>query len=159
MKYLQINKIDGELNPKLLEMGVDFDMIFENYLLKSTSDYGGEIKDGKSGDYALIEHDTDIVALISDCYQSRPLIEINGFCEFDIIFYPDEDGFVYPKPLLVILHKKELKYGSFFEDGFFDYTSFSDFKYKKAGSIFTEENTVKYSKLYEEAIKIINQSK
>jgi hypothetical protein len=61
--------------------------------------------------------------------------------------------------LLVILHKKELKYGSFFEDGFYDYTSFSDFKYKKAGSIFAEENKSKYPELYKEAIKIINQSK
>jgi hypothetical protein len=142
MKYLQTRENGKEIEPKLLEMGVDFMHICTYCLCNITGS-------------PFIEMDR--ICNLSDCYQSRPLIEINGFCEFDIIFYPDEDGFVYPRPLLVILHKKELKYGSFFEDGFYDYTSFSDFKYKKAGSIFTEENKVNYPELYEEALKIINE--
>ena len=68
MKLLQIkNTEDGK--PRVLEMGRDFVIIYDNKLYNQSP-------------YKNFE---DAFACnLSDCYKSRPLIQIDGYCEFDV---------------------------------------------------------------------------
>jgi hypothetical protein len=139
MKYLQTRENRKEIEPKLLEMGVDF---------SSIQCYNNEI---------IINYNGDDICLLPDCYQSRPLIEIDGFCEFDVIEDKWEDGsyfnlFLLDDYRLMFVNIKGGRSGLSREYK-------KAFKYESIGSIFNSENKVNYPELYEEALKIINEVK
>lgn len=89
MQCLQIRK-HGEFlgTPKVLEIGEDFDLIFQTtknvVLVKSDnlviSPELDEIYSSSEFTYAGL-----IICQLSDCFESRPLMKIDGYQEFDLI--------------------------------------------------------------------------
>jgi hypothetical protein len=166
MKFLQIkNTENGE--PKILESFKDFDLFSDNALIICLSKYD----DGRSF-YENNEVYFQRICLLDDCYKSRPLIEIDGFCEYNLYlhtdFEQDEDRdeymniLIYEKPnSRFIFINKECESD---EDGVWcngtsdEIYPIEDTKdYKDYGSIFLPKNKEKYPELYQEALKIINQ--
>lgn len=96
MKFLQIkNTPDGKL--RVLKMGVDFDGVLNNFLIKNIRVKRNIrltnpilISDNEEYRYSI---DYEIISKISDCYQLRPLIELGGWCEFNIIKFNRKVGF------------------------------------------------------------------
>jgi hypothetical protein len=126
MKFLQIKYQKQKINPKILEMGVDFNHI------RQVEDYPAFLcNDSKK------HNGFDKICNLSDCYQSRPLIEIDGFCEFDVVTdtYNVEVQTIYSLPE-TIKNRRDLI---------------------NLGSIFKKENQEKYPELYQGALKIINK--
>ncbi len=135
MKFLQIKKDGGLIPPKVLEMGVDFDMIDSFGLIKTN------FHKYRKGDSLIIQR----IVKLSDCYQARPLIEIDGFCEFDIyIVNGDVNN--------AALCRCSDYFLAFIFNGFrYDPRC----KFENIGSIFDPGNQAKYPKLYQEALDII----
>jgi hypothetical protein len=156
LKYLQIHENAKEIEPKLLEIGVDFMQIhtardFVNLTI-------------------ITGFDHKVICYVKDTYQSRPLIEIDGFCEFDVVLIK-KTGY-YTENLVRLICLRRMGFNLIPETGDLRYcTPYAlyeiDFDNKEIvkpntenfGSIFSPENKSKYPKLYEEALKIINQSK
>jgi hypothetical protein len=166
MKFLQIKHVD---KPKILEMGVDFSTIHfydgDIHLIENQDlDYSMECRERGIIQFEHYREDEtlEVICLASDCYEPRPLIEVDELCEFDVI--------------------EEVKYGEamnkydllIFFTGWlvmFDYFYFNhderrttiavkvldtSYKtYRSKGSIFLAENQQKYPELYQEALKII----
>jgi hypothetical protein len=133
--FLQIKNTTDE-KPKTLEMGVDFNHI------RQVQDYPAFLcNDSKK------HNGFDKVCNLSDCFQSRPLIEIDGFCEFNIYIVNNNVN-------SVVLCT--------WSDYFLAFT-FSGFRYDdrclytNLGSIFKPENKAKYPELYQQAIKWIDE--
>jgi hypothetical protein len=116
MKLLKIK------NKELLKMGVDFDIIDGSYLFKSCI-----IQEEINGDCTL---ECTYICKIEDCYKSRPLIEIDGLCEFDVI----KDGNT------LLLFGENNRYNS-------------HFSYISLGSIFLPENQKKYPEILKSAMQ------
>jgi hypothetical protein len=137
MKVLQLKECGVSIPPKRLEMGADFHSV----------QYYEEIEDeGSTTQYTYLEdNNSDFVCNLSDCYQSRPLIEIDGFCEFNIYMIDDNVNNV----VLCIFN------------GYFLAFTFNGFRYDdrckftNLGSIFDAKNQAKYPEIYQEALYII----
>ncbi len=125
MKFLQIKNTFNE-KPKILEMGVDFEHIYKNELVGSFDD-------------------NYIPVGISECFQSRPLIEIDEFREFNLY--------------MINASNDNIVLCTFNPDFYcFDFNGFRydpRCKFENIGSIFDPENQAKYPKLYQEALDII----
>ena len=76
--FLQIQKAGILIPPKILEMGVDFDEIHHFNAEKN-----------RRADTELNLRNGINVAYLEDCFQSRPLIEIDGFGEFNVYLHND----------------------------------------------------------------------
>jgi hypothetical protein len=131
MKFLQIKGVD---KPVLLELLVDFNKINKTTLV---------LKD-------------DTIVFINDCYQSRPLIEINGLCEFEI--YQTSECNECEKELVTMNDFNLCFLSDFNEIGESSFTIIPEY-YVNLGSIFTLENQLKYTELYKEALGVINENK
>jgi hypothetical protein len=142
MKFLQINNIP---KPKILEMGVDFNLIMIDYIAHADN---FTIEDN------FLNCRYSAYCKLSDCHQSQPLFEIDGFCEFDVCEYIDDRTGLFllaksnafyvfhlsnKKLVASLLSVKGNKRGD---------------KHTNKGSIFTPENKEKYPELYSEALKI-----
>jgi len=134
MKVLQIKKDGVLIPPKVLESGVDFDTL--RYCSK---------------DYqylTFIDGGLDCIVNLSDCFQSRPLIEIDGFCEFNLYMINASDE-------NIVLCT--------FNQNFYCF-DFNGFRYDdrctftKLGSIFDPKNQAKYPEIYQEALKLITNN-
>jgi hypothetical protein len=132
MKFLQINGVD---KPRVLKLGVDFHSI-------SSDDNGCIVNQGV------------IIAYFSDCYQSRPLIEIDGLCEFEI--YQTSECNECEKELVTMNDFNLCSLTDFNEIGESSFTIIPDY-YVRLGSIFLPENQLKYPELYQEALEVINE--
>jgi hypothetical protein len=145
MTYLQQFHLGKRLEtPRLLRMGKDFDFINNNSFFEMSR----KISHGTTPKKYTI--DIKIVGHINHCYQQRPLIEIDGWCEFDIAtcYLPRMDNG--NEELCYILFQPEaLCLNS--EQGF----CISDFE-NTLGSIFLPENQTRHPELYKQAMKIIN---
>ncbi len=140
MRFLQIKKDGVSIPPEILEMnGVDFDTI--RYCSKDNQYL------------TFIDGNLDDIVNSSDCYQSRPLIEIDGFCEFDIILsneYYQVD--VTSTKIILFLPSLIIKnlFDDFYEEDYNDrFYTVIDGDYKTLGTIFNPENQAKYLKLYQ----------
>ena len=145
MKFLQI-KQDGLLleTPRILEIDAEFDMIFDGALYAiGYADLFAQLSNSKVCD-------------ISDCYKSKPLIEIDGYTEFDVIeFDPKEWGSTSNNDNI------HLCYFSYEEadwlwGGGSTHNADGDWR-TNIGSIFIPENKLKYPKLYQKALEIISK--
>lgn len=154
MKCLQTrNTPNGK--PRVLEMGVDFDFI-GNGCLYTAHNFVGERSNLVNFDSIDNGCYMDFVCSIEDCYQSRPLIEINGYCEFDLIertlkgVYSDNsddvdtimitiDNIASFLSRLLVIKMKNLKVIDI-----------------KKGSIFISENQIKYPDRYQQALGYVN---
>jgi hypothetical protein len=144
MKFLQ-NKLTEK--PKILELLVNFNEIHKT---------------------ALYLNDGTAVSMY-DCYQSRPLVEIDGYCEFDVIELDDmfrwsvsaadskkiDDNIA--KTSLVILTKRGILFNRHTDSTEPNTLLILDSGFDNLGSIFLPENQLKYPKLYEEALVVINR--
>ena len=95
-------------------------------------------------------------------FDIRPLFEVDGHCEFDVIIYID-DGIEYQ--YLFIFHPTQKTFGllSSHEPDTSNFTPihwklYKDYgkPSKTPGSIFTKENQEKYPKLLKKALGLIN---
>jgi hypothetical protein len=137
MKFLQIkNTENGE--PSVLESFKDFDLISDNALIVCLSKY-----DGGRSFYENKEVYFKRICLLDDCYKSRPLIEIDGYCEFDILNYSISAEI----PIIHLIKAKTI----------FSHIR-SKYSFENLGSIFLPENKEKYPELYQEALRIINNN-
>ena len=174
MKVLQLSQNNKALQvPKILELGhgltadfntITFDTEFDQIVLVDTQPHRSYQKtDGRNYDYELrIVEQYNIICNLRDCYQSRPLFELDGHCEFDVLIYTDE-GIEYE--YIFVFHPTKKTFGLLTNQG-------QDSKYfipinselykdygnptKTQGSIFTNENQRKYPKLLKKALGLIN---
>jgi len=158
MKVLQIEKDGVLIPPKILESGVDFDTIYRfgnvTCLIKKLPPLYIERlnKDGSIATFSTSDQELDceVICYLSDCYQERPLIEIDGFCEFDILqTFNDTILFL---PFKVISGCYNLNN----ETQAYQYNDIGTFT--KLGSIFKPENQQKYPEIYQEALKSITNN-
>lgn len=146
MKFLQIkNTTDGK--PKLITLSTgncdtDYNSIDIEYV--SNSSYYHVLTNQQNKGIQAIK--------IDDCYQSRPLIEIYGFCEFDVVSdtcgnseLDDEDNFM----LLAF------GFGTFNTSKYSPCNNSTLSVLKSLGSIFLPENQLKYPELYQEALSLL----
>lgn len=172
MKFLKIkNTEDGELlkTPKILEMGVDFDMIFKQggkaVLVKSDSLIISPdlIEIYSSSEFT---HTGIVICNLSDCYQSRSLIEIDGFCEFDVItrqFETKKESWLllFTNGKLIINDTDYYQNSTvkWLQEEYIYCDKANNFveAYVNKKTIFTQDNQVKYPELYQEALEIINK--
>ena len=167
MKFLQLTKNNKPLKvPKILELGhgltadfntITFDTEFDQIVLVDTQPHRSYQKtDGRNYDYELqIVEQYNIICNLSDCYQSRPLIEIGQWCEFDLL----EDSLDSEIRLLTVSTNKIAtldqmnKTGVVLHNWWLNPTTQ---EIKNIGSIFTKENQKKYPKLLKKALGLIN---
>ena len=146
MKFLQIkNTADGK--PKLITLSTgncdtDYNSIDIEYV--SDSSYYHVLTNQQNKGIQAIK--------IDDCYQSRPLIEIDGFCEFDVVSdtcgnseLDDEDNFM----LLTF------GWGTFNTSKYSPCNNTTFLELKSHGSIFLPENQKKYPELYAKALSLL----
>lgn len=168
LKYLQVKQNDKLLDqPKLLVEGVDFDMIWENALWKLNNNirpfwsFINPLKKEVLNVFATdIDYDFgDLIANISDCYKQKPLLEIDGFCEFRLMM--SNCG---SKENPIVTHDS---LGFFVFDGYclhliggsYSYElQHKNKRYDWGSYIFTPENKIEYPELYEQAINKLNQN-
>lgn len=178
MKFLQIkNTEDGK--PKVLEMGKDFDTIKKDILIKHNAELlpknesKVQFRDVFNNIVDVFNNTVPSVSFIktsetniniSDCYKSRPLIQIDGYCEFDVqkriaINEPDLENL---NPRYLLRKNGDIEFLLLSDIFGFKSKVIDDiiyvpyWKYEGLGSIFLPENTLKYPELYAEAMKIIN---
>ena len=157
MTFLQIQKT-ADNQAKILELGTD---------LSYMSDEGsGLILYDK---YYWDEIITDSIVPLSDCYQSRPLIEVDGFCEFDIVNIYLDNNRINEKGEWVATNENFLVYFDgqaitfkgwdnerYDERELFRFTE-SSYILTNLGSIFDPETSKKYPNLYQQALEIIKK--
>jgi hypothetical protein len=141
MKFLQLT------TQKILELGKDnFDLVGHINLLELTS---------------VNPMRANAICLLSDTYQSRPLLEIDGFCEFDVLVsYEDNQEYSY----LVVVNNGALRIADY-SGAFVVYHHLDDewvrdcglHSFMSVGSIFLPKNQARYPELYQKTIKLINQ--
>jgi hypothetical protein len=136
IRFLQITNTPNS-QPRILEMGKDF--------------YNLGFESSSETDPSLFNINGDILCNLSDCFQQRQLIEIDGFGEFNILVSKTH----LDKPYLYNF-KSKLLYEPFDKPVRIHETMFYDDCINN-GSIFTSENQLKYPELYKQALKIINQ--
>jgi hypothetical protein len=150
-KYLQTTNCDA---PKLFIEGIDFDLIFQGKLWKNKELKYYELENTKEKGLELTGYCTDdfvdFVCDISDCYQSRPLIEIDGFCEFDVIKWHDEFS--------TFRSREEELFCLDIECIFSDAVERPDC-FQNFGSILASKNVKKCPKQYQQLLQIIKESK
>jgi hypothetical protein len=187
MIFLQTHQNNTLLEtPKLLVMEVDFDFIFESRLYKSykTKDSNlshedlvnienSEVYQSYLQLNSLYSEIGDFVANISDCYNSRPLIKIDGFCEFDVIVHQKYDNTrmlissdfatkeklgIWNDSLFSTINKSDNYNIRYSGDDIIDSGWQKDNRWdENQGSIFSPENSQKYPELYKQALEIITQ--
>jgi hypothetical protein len=166
MKFLQIKKhrLKEEQIPRILEMGVDFDRIIYNQM---EGIVGNLLLCDRPENPTKDEYYSKNIAFISDCYQSRPLIEIDGYCEFSVYLHndceddtQDEKMVIYEKTksgfIMIDINCEQTSYGKWFDGTAYDIRAINDIEdYKDLGSIFKPENQLKYPELYAIALTLI----
>jgi len=138
MKFLKIKNNEY----KVLKLGEDFDgLIFDHNTVFLDKRKQSEI------DSYLFHY-----LPLDDFYQSRPLIEIGGYCEFDVVSdacgnsdLDDEDDFM----LLTF------GFGTFHTSRYSPCNNSTLSVLKSLGSIFLPENQLKYPELYQEALSLL----
>jgi hypothetical protein len=143
--FLQIQKDGILIPPKTLEMGVDFDTV------RCSS---------KDNQYlTFIDGGLDCIVNLSDCFQSRPLLEIDGYCEFDLVFYRSDK-----EPMLILFDKDASlkifgysKKNQFYPIYSLTFQSRQHDTFVSRRSIFKPENQTKYPELYQGALNLIKK--
>ena len=139
MKVLQIENTE---EPRILKAGFDFDIITATgNLLRITNSNPLEC---------------DTVCSLDDCYESRPLIEIDGFCEFDVIEYRGTFGIFIIYDMRISAHFSDHECERCLSPIKSNYKKIDKNTMKSNRSIFTKENQEKYPELYTEALELIN---
>ena len=155
MKFLQIKKhrLKEEQIPRILEMGVDFDRIIYNQM---EGIVGNLLLCDRPGNPTKDAYYSKNIAFISDCYQSRPLIEIDGFCEFDVLLKKQK---YYDYIELLFIENYEMVgwniWGGESTELNWSLKVFTKDKITNLGSIFKPENQLKYPELYAKALTLI----
>jgi hypothetical protein len=167
MTYLQTHENNILLEiPKSLVMGVDFDLILDSHHLPNSKLCKLNCVDFDDEDSAIIR--IEYICNLSDCYNQRPLIEIDGFYQFDVVFTMKRrivskvEGSVHWSPLgykdFECIYFVDYTDTEEYSDGYRSKGRFLDtiVEDRNLGSIFTLENSQKYPELYKEALEIIN---